>query len=363
MRVKYLVSILLKTQRGVDINKLEAEALEIIGIDENQKDERDGQRFLDAYPYSDFIVDCTNPASIKSSLTRFKECFFGHPFVSPTRDEHGMYIAQSASLRSSDLSRQVGAAIFGEHKEIVSLGCNEVPAAGGGTYWLDHEPDVRDFQIGYDSNARIRSDMVRELMSRLKDSGWLSADQTKKTPDQLAKDALTDDVLNEGPLAKAMISDVIEYGRMVHAEMNAISDAARFGRKTHGGTLYCTTMPCHLCIKLIVAAGIMNVQYLQPYYKSLVRELYEDSVSIDELISGKVLFQPFRGVTPNGFRMVFEKTKRKDSNDNALKWTSAQAEPIFTTDFPTYLEVEASVLKDLRVIVEQIASKHETQTA
>ena len=117
-----------------------------------------------------------------------------------------------------------------------------------------------------------------------------------------------------------MISDVIEYGRMEHAEMNAITDASRFGRPTKDGTLYCTTMPCHMCTKLIIASGIREVQYLQPYYKSLVRELYEDSVSIDEELDGKVYFHPFIGVTRSGFRIVFEKGRRKDESDDALRW-------------------------------------------
>lgn len=357
-RVQSLVSLLRKNQRGTDNSKLEAEALEIIGIDEHQKEVSDGQRFLDVYPQADFILDCTSPNSIRSSLDRFIKCFFGYPFVSPTRDEHGMYMAQSASLRSSDLSRQVGAAIFGQEKEIVSLGCNEVPASGGGTYWLDSQHDGRDFQIGYDSNARIRSDMVRDLLIRLKEARWLDASHAKMSADELSASALLDEKESQGPLARAMISDIIEYGRIVHAEMNALSDAARFGRSTRGGTLFCTVMPCHLCTKLIIAAGISEVQYLQPYYKSLVKELYEDSVSIDEELSGKVNFKPFRGVTPNGFRLVFEKGKRKDGKDNAIRWNPAEARPIFTADMPSYLSVETKLNSELEQILKEVGSKH-----
>jgi cytidine deaminase len=355
-RVKNLVSILLKSERGSDMNKLEALALEIIGIDENQKDVKDGQRFLDAYPSSDFVIDCTDPSSVRSSVQRFIECFFGHPFVSPTRDEHGMYLAQSASLRSTDLSRQVGAAIFGANRDIVSLGCNEVPAYGGGTYWLDHRPDARDFQLGYDSNARVRSDMIRDLLGRLRGT-WLNVEHSQKSPDDLATEALRDDDEKQGPLARAMIADVIEFGRMVHAEMNAITDAARNGRATMDGILYCTVMPCHLCTKLIIASGIKDVQYLQPYYKSLVRELYEDSVSIDEAIPDHVKFKPFVGVTPNGFRTVFEKGKRKDGDDLALRWNAPESLPIFATGYPSYLNTEANVLSDLAELNNKMEGK------
>jgi len=317
---------------------------------------KDGQRFLDAYPHSDFIIDCTDPPSIRKSVQRFIECFFGHPFVSPTRDEHGMYLAQSASLRSTDLSRQVGASIFGPNREIVSLGCNEVPRFGGGTYWFEDQPDARDFQLGHDSNARLRSDMIRDLLGRLR-SSWLSVEQGKKSPERLAVEALRDDDREQGPLARAMISDVIEYGRMEHAEMNAITDAARYGRPTKDGTLYCTTMPCHMCTKLIIASGIREVQYLQPYYKSLVRELYEDSVAIDEDVPGKVKYHPFVGVTPNGFRIVFEKGRRKDENDDALRWIPSEAFPVFTTGYPSYLSTEASVLTRLEELNARMESK------
>lgn len=357
-RVQSLVSLLRKDQRGIDQNRLEAEALEIIGIDEHQKEVPDGQRFLDAYPHSDFIVDCTSPNTVRASLERFIRCFFGYPFVSPTRDEHGMYMAQSASLRSTDLSRQVGAAIFGAQKQIISLGCNEVPASGGGTYWLDHDNDGRDFQLGYDSNAKIRSDMVRDILVRLKGAEWLSASHSDKSTDALVEEALQDSDEVQGPLTQAMVSDIIEYGRIVHAEMNALTDAARFGRSTIDGVLYCTTMPCHLCTKLIISSGIIEVQFLQPYYKSLVKELYEDSVSIDEESSGKVRFKPFRGVTPNGFRMVFEKGKRKDKNDEATKWQPSSALPIFTTDLPTYLTVETKHNTDLEQIINRISVNH-----
>jgi hypothetical protein len=43
---------------------------------------------------------------------RFIHLLFGNNQITPTHDGYGMYIAKSASLRSSDLSRQVGAAIF-----------------------------------------------------------------------------------------------------------------------------------------------------------------------------------------------------------------------------------------------------------
>jgi len=51
----------------------------------------------------------------------------------------------------------------------------------------------------------------------------------------------------------------------VHAEMNAIAFAARFGVGTENAALYCTHEPCANCAKLIINAGISEVYYLEPY--------------------------------------------------------------------------------------------------
>lgn len=47
--------------------------------------------------------------------------------------------------------------------------------------------------------------------------------------------------------------------RTIHAEQNAIAQAARFGIALQGATLYCTMLPCYNCAKLIVATGISEV--------------------------------------------------------------------------------------------------------
>ena len=56
-----------------------------------------------------------------------------------------------------------------------------------------------------------------------------------------------------------------EKCRAVHAESNAIIQAASLGIPLKGATIYCTHSPCILCAKSIVMAGIREVVYLQPY--------------------------------------------------------------------------------------------------
>jgi deoxycytidylate deaminase len=78
-----------------------------------------------------------------------------------------MQAAKNASLRSLDLSRQVGVAIFSNNGEVISLGCNEVPKALGGNYWTGDEGDARDIQKGYDSNERIKKSLLVDFANGL----------------------------------------------------------------------------------------------------------------------------------------------------------------------------------------------------
>ena len=70
----------------------------------------------------------------------------------------------------------------------------------------------------------------------------------------------------------------------VHAEQNAIIQAARLGSSIDGATLYCTHQPCVLCAKMIVNAGITRVVY---------REGYPDDFALQMLNEGGVALERF----------------------------------------------------------------------
>lgn len=352
-RVNYLVDRMRESDRKSTQTKLESQALEIISTDEDETEETYGQKIIDCYPKSDFVLDCTSLKTLEASCDRFFRIYFGDPFVSPSKDEYCSYIANAAAYRSLDLSRQVGAAIFTDEGEVISMGCNEVPAPGGGTYWEHHHNDARDFVLGYDSNQRVKEDLARDALAQLKDSGWLQPSIAAKDLQTLSKEALQEEdsakSQKRGPFSHSMMTDIIEYGRMVHAEMNAITDAARFNRSTKKATLYCTTMPCHMCTKLVIAAGIKRVVYVQPYVKSLSGELYKDSVvfegSTDDF---RVNFESLKGVTPLGFKRAFARaSKRKADDGSALKWNKLEATPNFLTSIPYYVHSERDLLAEL----------------
>jgi len=68
-----------------------------------------------------------------------------------------------------------------------------------------------------------------------------------------------------------------ELCRGVHAEQNAIIQAATAGVSTRGATLYCTHSPCVLCTKLMINSGIVEIVYCHPYRDELASSLIEAS--------------------------------------------------------------------------------------
>jgi deoxycytidylate deaminase len=319
----------------------ERQAIDLIDIDYNQKDDENGQRIADVFHLGDVFVDGIEPAVAEKTIRRFVRAFFGDTKASPSKDEYGLYIAAAASLRSADLSRQVGAAIFSKQGEVISLGCNEVPKASGGTYWTDDdEPISRDVDIGHDPNQERKDEILYDLLARMGRQRFLSDKLIKMTPHELAEMFMADEVLKDSQL-----TDILEFGRVIHAEMSAISDAARLGRATKDATLFCTTFPCHLCAKHIVAAGIDRVVFLEPYPKSLSQKLHSDSITFETDIPEKVLFEPFIGVSPRRYRDIFEKRRaRKDKSGKAQEWYEGRPVPLVEDRSAAYIENEEPAL-------------------
>jgi dCMP deaminase len=68
-----------------------------------------------------------------------------------------------------------------------------------------------------------------------------------------------------------------ELCRGLHAEQNAIIQAAKHGTSIEGATLYSTTMPCIICAKMIINAGIRRVVYEEGYADQLSMEMVAES--------------------------------------------------------------------------------------
>lgn len=301
--------------QGLRLTPEEADSLMRRDEDEHV---RHGQRTSDTFHLSDFFVRIDeNQDKLKHSLWRILDILFGYPYATPTFDEYAMFMAFSAALRSADLSRQVGA-VVARDKEIIATGANDCPKFGGGLYWPEFDDecneiidaeDGRDYMRGEDKNKVEQQRIIDDILTR-------------------AGDAVSDPEKLRKAMEASRIADITEYGRMVHAEMEALLSLARNNISSRNATLYCTTFPCHNCAKHIVAAGIERVVYIEPYPKSKAAEFHSDSISLgfsDD--DGTVHFEPFVGVGPRRFFDLFSMRlgsgyalQRKDGEGQVLDW-------------------------------------------
>ena len=78
-----------------------------------------------------------------------------------------------------------------------------------------------------------------------------------------------------------------ELCRGLHAEQNAIIQAAKHGTSIEGSTLYCNTMPCIICSKMVINAGIKRVVYLSGYPDQLAEDMIRESGVLVEKYQGE----------------------------------------------------------------------------
>ena len=136
----------------------------------------------------------------------------------PSWDEYFLQLAHQAATRSTCLRRQVGAVIVRD-KRILATGYNGAPR--GVAHCLDIGC-LRE-QLGIPSGERH------------------------------------------------------ELCRAIHAEQNAVIQAAIHGVAIEGATLYCTHHPCILCAKILINCGVREIHYLEGYPDDLSREMLAEA--------------------------------------------------------------------------------------
>lgn len=335
---------------------MRARAVHIIERDESEAGTGLGQAVQDSFPLADLFLDARDPQAMQEKVSRFVDMLFGYQFHTPTRDEYAMYHARSAAVRSADMGRQVGASIATEDGDIIAVGCNEVPKAKGGLYWTGDKPDGRDFQVGGDASYGQREQIISEVIGRLIEHKWIADKYRKINHKELVASLLTGK--DKSVLKSTQVSSLLEFGRAVHAEMAAITDAARRGVPVRGATLFVTAFPCHMCARHIVAAGIKRVVYVEPYPKSKARELYADSLVVDppKRVEDLVNFEPFVGVAPRQYLEIFDTStlQRKDAFGRKTEWVKKDAKPRLTRYQNTYRQIEDAIIG---VEIEDMARK------
>ena len=140
------------------------------------------------------------------------------PARRPTWDEYFLQLARQAATRSTCLRRQVGAVLVRD-KRILTTGYNGAPR--NTAHCLD-VGCLRE-QLGIPSGERH------------------------------------------------------ELCRAIHAEQNAIIQAAIHGVAIEGSTLYTTVHPCILCAKMLINCGVAEIHYLEGYPDDLSREMLSEA--------------------------------------------------------------------------------------
>jgi dCMP deaminase len=159
--------------------------------------------------------------------------------VRPSWDAYFVAFAQLAATRASCLRRQVGAVIVKDHM-VLTTGYNGAPRG------LAHAEEVgclRD-RLGVPSGQRH------------------------------------------------------ELCRGLHAEQNAIIQAARHGISIAGAVLYCTTHPCVICLKMIINAGLEAVYYVEGYADDISVQVIEESGFLVQQVEGSPRFAPASAPAP-----------------------------------------------------------------
>ena len=161
----------------------------------------------------------------------------------PTWDEYFLQLARQAATRSTCLRRQVGAVLVRD-KRVLATGYNGAPR--GVAHCLD-VGCLRE-QLGIPSGERH------------------------------------------------------ELCRAIHAEQNAIIQAAVHGVAIEGATLYCTLQPCMLCAKMIINSGVREIHYVEGYPDELSQSMFAEAgvvvVKEDLAISRRCSSCPARSSSP-----------------------------------------------------------------
>lgn len=311
-----------------------------------------GQQLEKTLKLADFFVrnGSDNTPELEVPIKRFVRLVHGAPGISPTMLERGMHAAFSASLRSACLSRQVGAAILDSNGVLISTGCNDVPRSGGGLYEEGSNDQRCVFLEGGLCFNDKHKDRLRDEIERLLKLRGVEA-------------ALASSLARE-IRGGTRLKDLIEFSRAVHAEMDAITTAARLGGSpTQDCILFTTTYPCHNCARHIVAAGIKAVYFIEPYGKSLAGELHSDAIdhsAVDHSnaggLDGKVAFLHFEGVSPARYSsLFFSLDSRKDSYGKAQfgnEKTMAKRSPELLDN---YRQLEAKINERLQRKMDEMA--------
>ncbi|HCL6057632.1 TPA: hypothetical protein N2O29_003388 [Citrobacter amalonaticus] len=335
------------------INSLSVEDIaELINTDSGEEFDH-GQSVRDTFPKCDYFLrvdsglaepgNAEAKGQILSKLERFFKLIFRSSVISPTEEENAMYAATSAARNSACLSRQVGAAVTSSSGELLSTGWNDVPRNGGGLYGKQSirlkviDPDHRCYAL---QNRNCSNDAEKRILAEVVIDSLV---QEKIIPVKKREAAIQTIIKN------SRLKDLIEFSRAVHAEMHAILGASRVaGERILGGKIFVTTYPCHSCARHIIASGISEVYFIEPYRKSLALKLHSDAMTESIIETDeKVKLIQFDGVAPTRFLELFESGSRKSKAGVLELATEGAAMPVDSVSLKAIPKLEQVVIAEV----------------
>ncbi|MFI8317198.1 anti-phage dCTP deaminase [uncultured Kosakonia sp.] len=335
------------------INSLSVEDIaELINTDSGEEFDH-GQSVRDTFPKCDYFLrvdsglaepgNAEAKGQILSKLERFFKLIFRSSVISPTEEENAMYAATSAARNSACLSRQVGAAVTSSSGELLSTGWNDVPRNGGGLYGKQSirlkviDPDHRCYAL---KNRNCSNDAEKRILAEVVIDSLV---QEKIIPVKKREAAIQTIIKN------SRLKDLIEFSRAVHAEMHAILGASRVaGERILGGKIFVTTYPCHSCARHIIASGISEVYFIEPYRKSLALKLHSDAMTESVIETDeKVKLIQFDGVAPTRFLELFESGSRKSKAGVLELATEGAAMPVDSVSLKAIPKLEQVVIAEV----------------
>lgn len=275
-----------------------------------------------------------------SKLIKYYSIIMQPGVVNLNSDEMFMNQAYSLSLKSSCISRQVGAVIIGANGYVVGAGWNDAGEGQVGCGYrhgtefknLDNnvlvsnpnnEPDFREkitsnnlnypfcYKDNYSSfvNSKKISNLIDKKKQKLVDIGF----------EEVKNDKLSQ-LLADGLNIKRL-----EYCRALHAEENALLQTSKNGGiGVRGGKIYTTSFPCELCAKKIYQSGIKEIVFTEPYPDSISQEvILRDGVK-------KITLRQFEGIKSHSYFRLYKPSMDKKEFINLL--TRPEPEPPLSPD-------------------------------
>ncbi|WP_229257686.1 anti-phage dCTP deaminase [Duganella margarita] len=318
-----------------DLGLTTAQIYSLVDRDSGEESEA-GQTVSETFPNCDFFLrtgDGTD-SELKRRVERFLHLVLGTKVITPTFAETAMYSAAMASANSACLSRQVGAAVTDRDGDILSIGWNDVPATGGGLYGRG-EHDHRCWNI---SGGKCFNDAEKDKLAQEMVEALAEVIEPQNLP--RAKEILR---------GASKLKGLIEFSRAIHAEMHAILNAGKTsGMRIDGGKLFVTTYPCHSCARHIVAAGISEVYYIEPYRKSLAIKLHGDAISEHEIDKDKVRILAYDGVAPSQYLSLFRVPQNsRKKNGKLITMSLKESSPRLEKSMEALPALEGLVVKSL----------------